>query len=98
MWRTLKRNEEIHLVLNEDQAEVLDYLIQRMSLTSDITLSSPTFVGFQLFAQFFSNLGKIYKLWFKYRNLAQLDELKLLHKELRIEPSEGEGGRVFLLK
>lgn len=98
MWRALKRNEEVVLVLSKDEGEVLDYLIDRMSLTSTITLSSPTYTGFQLFALVLGNLGKVCKLWFKYRNLAQLDELKLLYNDLKIERSAGEDERVFLLK
>jgi hypothetical protein len=98
MWRALKRNEEIVLLLNEDQGEVMDYLVHRMALTSTITLSSPTYTAFSLFALLLGNLSKVYKLWFKYRNLAQLDELKLLYNDLIIEHIEGKSQRAFLLK
>ena len=98
MWRALKRNEEIVLLLNEDQGEVMDYLIHRIALTSTITLSSPAYTAFPLFALLLGNFSKVCKLWFKYRNFAQLDDLKLLYNDLKIERSAGEDERVFLLK
>ena len=98
MWRTLKRNGQIRVNLDSEQAEVFEYLVKRISFVSDLTLTSPTYKGFQLFGLFLVNLRLVYKLWFKYRNLAEIDQLRLLYKNLSIKPLHEEGEHVFLLK